>query len=87
MQKLEELRKKVNAIDDAIIKKLAQRQKLVLQIGKFKAINNLPIRDLRQEEKLFKNYEVLCEKYGLSAIFIKRLFNIIFAHSRKLQRS
>ena len=86
MQKLDQLREKIEAIDTVIIKKLAQRQKLAIQIGKFKAANNLAVKDLTREENLLQTYEQLSEQHELSPIFIKRLFKIIFTYSRKIQR-
>jgi len=85
MQNLEQLREKIDVIDAAIIKKLAERQKLARRIGKFKAANNIPLK-IRPENKPAAAYEKLCEQYDLSPDFVKRLFKIIITHSRKQQK-
>lgn len=86
MQKLEQLRKKIDVIDAAIIKKLSQRQKLTRQIGQYKAAHNIPVKDQSREENLLQHYEKLCEQYELPPPLVTRLFKIIFTYSRKLQR-
>lgn len=86
MQKLEQLRKKIDTIDAAIIKKLQQRQKLAQQIGQYKALNHIPVKDQAREASLLKHYAELSEDYGLPPLLVTRLFKIIFTYSRKQQR-
>lgn len=85
MQKLEQLRKKIDVIDAAIIKKLQQRQKLTRQIGQYKALHNIPVKDQAREDHLLKHYEALSEQQGLPPLLVTRLFKIIFTYSRKQQ--
>ncbi|HVV68254.1 MAG TPA: chorismate mutase [Gammaproteobacteria bacterium] len=85
MQKLEQLRKKIDVIDAAIIEKLKQRQKLTQQIGQYKALHNIPIKDRVREENLLTHYEELSEQHGLPPLLVTRLFKIIFTYSRKQQ--
>jgi len=52
MNNLEELRKKIDDIDDKIVGLLNERAKAALLIKKFKLSNNLPILDKEREEKI-----------------------------------
>ncbi len=85
MQNLESLREEISRIDAEIIQKLAQRQKLVLEVGKIKADNALAITDNHRESQLFAYYEKLSQQYGLSADFVKQLFDLVISYSRRLQ--
>lgn len=87
MTTIKELRKKIDAIDDAIIKKIAQRNALVIKIGKIKHQTNSKVLDTKREEQLIARYEKLSLTYSLKADFIKRLFKMIIANSRQLQES
>ena len=86
MPTIEQLRQKIERIDVSIIAKLAERKKLSQQIGKLKLQEGKDIIDLSQEKKIFENYESLTEQYRLPQPFIKRLFKIIIAYSRKVQK-
>lgn len=87
MMSIKKLRNNIEKIDSAIIKKLAEREKLVKKIGQLKACEGKPIVDLTREKKLLRFYENLSETYHLSFPYIKRLFKIIIDQSRKSQKS
>lgn len=86
MESLKQLRERINKTDADIIKKLAMRQRLIIRIGQLKAQSGKPVLNPKREAKLMKYYESLCEQYQLDPMFVKRLFNMVFAHSRKIQR-
>ncbi|HEX4045621.1 MAG TPA: chorismate mutase [Gammaproteobacteria bacterium] len=85
MSTLIQLRNKIDKIDAAIIKKLAQRNKIAQKIGKLKAQSGKKVLDNKREQQLMRYHESLCEQYQLSAVFVKRLFKMIIAYSRRLQ--
>lgn len=86
MQKLEQLRKEIEKIDAEMIQKLAQRLKLVKEIGLLKADTGIDVLDENREAQLMRRYRVLCKEHQLDSIFVQRLFEIIFSYSRSVQK-
>ncbi len=86
MKTIEGLRKQIDAIDAIIIEHLAKREQISLQIGQLKSIHGKAILDPLREETLFTYYRQLSEKHHIQASFIKDLFKLIMAHSRKVQK-
>ncbi len=82
-KELEDLRSKINNIDDEILSLLAKRSKIVLEIGKQKK-DNLVI-DLDREQKILDR---LIDKFkgSYSKDTIVRLWREIFQSSEKLQK-
>lgn len=86
MPTLTSLRKKIQTIDQQIIKKLAERQQLSKEIGCLKNSAGKKITDVVREQELMQYYENLSSQYGLQFPFIKRLFKMIIVYSRSMQR-
>ncbi len=86
MSRLEELRNKIDAIDESIIEKLAQREKIIHEVKKFKEISGVEIFDEEREKKLMHLYEKLSESYNIDQKFIKKIFADIHSHSKTLQK-
>lgn len=86
MTDIQKFRDKIDKIDLAIIKKLAQRKKLSIKIGQLKKKENKIIKVLIREKAMMKNYDILCHKYNLQKSFIKEIFKIIISNSKKLQK-
>lgn len=68
---LEEMRKSIDNIDNAIMAMLAERFKVTDRIGAYKAQNGLPARDAQRETAQFKRIAELAGQYGLDAEFAK----------------
>lgn len=83
---LETLRKKINTIDEDIIRLLAERQKVVKAIGQLKMEMGTTIIDPEREHALIEFHQRLGATYALSPDFIDQLFSIIILESRKLQQ-
>lgn len=86
MLTIKQLRKKIDDIDSAIIKKLSARQKLSIKIGKLKNKSGQKVIDVKREIKLMHLYKNLSNKYQLQEDFVKRLFTLIIKNSRKVQK-
>ena len=65
--KLEQLRKRIDKIDESIITLLAQKMKIVKKIGQLKKKNNIPAFDELRWQKIIKS------KKG----FVKKIWEII----------
>jgi chorismate mutase len=87
MLTIKKLRAKIDKIDADIIKKLSQRKTLSVKIGKLKSSFDGKIIDREREKKLIIRYEKLCAEYQLQPALVKKLFKIILADSRKLQKT
>lgn len=86
MATISELRKKINKIDESIIKKLSARKKFAIKIGKIKEKLKIKVTDNKREKELMQFYKKLSNEHELQPEFIKKLFKMIIANSRKLQK-
>ena len=57
MNKLDEIRDKIDKIDDDLIKGLVERFSLVTEVVNYKMENNMEIEDSNREEKILKKIE------------------------------
>lgn len=79
---MEELRNKIDQIDNKILKLLEQRFKICKKIGDYKKQNNLPIQYLQREKEIITTKTNMT---NLNKTFIKELFELIFKESKKIQ--
>lgn len=86
MQELEHLRAEIDAIDTEILRLLAKRQSVVTHVGEFKQKNRIQVFDAAREEYLHQFHYQLSVKFNLSFDFIKALFEMIMAESRRTQQ-
>ncbi len=86
MLTIKQLRDKIDKTDADIIKKLSQRKTLSIKIGEMKSKLGKKVINNKREKELMLRYEKLCLEYKLQATFIKKLFKIIIANSRELQK-
>ena len=63
MQTLDELRTKIDHIDNAIIAKLAERFKVTNAVGEYKATHGLPAKDSAREAKQYQRITELALKH------------------------
>ncbi|MBS0349590.1 MAG: chorismate mutase [Proteobacteria bacterium] len=87
MEEIKKLRERINKIDQAIIQKLATREKIVRKIGLFKAAKKKDIQDVAREKKLLHFYNKLCKQYQLDQVYVNQIFKLIISHSKKLQKN
>ncbi len=80
------LRSKIDKIDQKIISLLAERQLLILEIGKIKSLNGIKIRDSQREKAALEERCQMGEKNNLEKHQIKKLFRIIFKYSVAAQK-
>jgi len=75
MDNLEDLRKSIDNIDNAIVAMFAERFKITTQVGFYKAVHGLPAKDLQREAIQMQRIAQLAETYGLDPEFAKELLN------------
>ncbi|WP_261816710.1 prephenate dehydratase [Vibrio gallicus] len=85
---LEEIRIKLNALDDQLLSLLSERRALSLEVAKSKVETSKPVRDAKREQqllvKLIRNGQ---DKYQLDAQYITKVFHTIIEDSVLLQQS
>lgn len=77
MNKLIELRKKIDKIDKKLSKLLKERAKEVIKIKELKKLQKLPVIDPHREQEILK---------GLETDYERNIFRQILMESRKLQK-
>lgn len=71
MESLENMRKSIDNIDNAIVAMLAERFKVTDRVGYYKAEHGLPAKDPSRESIQYKRVAELAEQYGLDPDFAK----------------
>ncbi len=84
---MKEIRNQINNIDDEIIRLLANRRKLSLEIIKLKNEEKSSIRDRYREKELLSHIIEIGKKYGMDSQYISKIFHTIINDSIKLQNN
>ncbi|MFV0573916.1 MAG: prephenate dehydratase [Vibrio sp.] len=85
---LEEIRLRLNELDDKLLSILSERRELSIQVAKSKVKTAKPVRDAqREQELLVKLINNGKNKYQLDASYITKLFHIIIEDSVLLQQA
>ena len=71
MESLEDMRKSIDNIDNAIVAMFAERFKVTDRVGEFKARNGLAAKDEAREAVQFARISELAEQYGLDGSFAR----------------
>lgn len=79
-ENLEELRKSIDNIDNAIIAMFAERFKVTTKVGHYKSVNRLPAKDIQREAMQFNRIAELANNYGLDPEFAKELLVKVIDH-------
>ncbi|WP_240207164.1 prephenate dehydratase [Vibrio sp. CyArs1] len=84
---LEEIRLRLNELDDNLLQLLSERRKLSIEVAKSKVETSKPVRDAAREQqllvKLINNGK---DKYKLDASYITKIFHTIIEDSVLLQQ-
>ena len=81
---IEILRKKIDSIEDKLIALLNERAEYVLEIGKIKRKQDLPVTDSKREEEIL-NRIVQKNPGPISNEFMKAIFEKIIEESVKME--
>ena len=87
MNPLEKHRKKIDKIDNQILKRLSERLKVVKDIKKYKRQHKLPITDKAREKIIFQDLNKKAKKYKLNNKQVKDIYKVIIKNSKKVQKS
>jgi len=85
---LEEIRLRLNELDDQLLQLLSERRQMSIEVAKSKVQTSKPIRDAEREQQLLvKLINNGNQKYDLDAQYITKLFHTIIEDSVLLQQS
>ncbi|PRY51543.1 3-deoxy-D-arabinoheptulosonate-7-phosphate synthase [Arcticibacter pallidicorallinus] len=83
--KLAELRKQIDKIDDLVIQKIAERMSIVEKIGEHKRDNDMTILQLNRWDEIINKRADFAKALKLDAEFTTKLLELIHAESIKKQ--
>lgn len=83
---MEDKRKRINLIDEQIIKLLSERRNLSKEIAQIKDLSSSEIRDRNREKEVLTKIINLARKEGLDTHFISKIFSEIIEDSVNLQK-
>lgn len=81
------LRASISALDEEILRLLAQRRALAVEVGKAKIASHRPVRDAERERDLLERLIELGRDHNLDAHYITRLFQLIIEDSVLTQQA
>jgi chorismate mutase len=85
-QTLDSARRIIDSLDNAVLHTLGEREKIVKEIGIYKAKNHIaPLQAARFQQVLDKSIAE-GKKLGLSAEFITQLMNAVHEESLRIER-
>jgi len=77
MDDLEQLRKKVDNIDNQILDSLNDRAKICKEIGSIKRKQRLQIRDNSRENEIYERVKKRAVKFALDPVQVEQIFREI----------
>lgn len=86
MKNIENYRKKIDDIDFKIIELLAQRMKIVEEIGEWKRGNKISFFDQERYTKMLESRVVFAKKLNLNEDFVENIFQIIHKASLECEK-
>ena len=84
--KLTDLRKEVDKIDENIITLLAKRMEIIKKIGTLKKVHGLVLLDEKRWQDVLSSRITKAQSLTLSAAFVKRIFNLIHEQSLEIEK-
>lgn len=85
IQKLNELRSKIDVVDLKLLVLLNQRKEISAEIGDIKKRLQKEIFDRNRESIIFKNLEEKCREIQIDFEYIKNIWNVILNKSHEIQ--
>lgn len=82
-----QLRRRLDVIDRKILRLLSTRQQMVINTAAWKKINHGKIHQPQREVQILADKTQLARQFKLSPKFINRIFRMILAESKRVQRS
>ncbi|MCR4417909.1 MAG: chorismate mutase [Ignavibacteria bacterium] len=84
--KLDELRKRIDLVDQQILLLLSARNDFVKKVAQLKKENGIPVYDESREKQLINDWIESSKILGLSEEFVKSILELIISESRRIQK-
>ena len=84
-ENIDQLRAKIDVIDENILYALASRMNVSRQIGEYKKSNNVAILQTSRWDKVFAKVIAMGNEYGLPDEFIKAIYSAVHETSVEIQ--
>lgn len=84
---MDDLRNRINLLDEELLKLLAQRREMSTEVIKRKDVDGLPLRDRSREKSLLQKLIAEGKKLGLEPTFVTKIFHEIIEDSVRLQQT
>ncbi|NPV10319.1 MAG: chorismate synthase [Ignavibacteria bacterium] len=84
--KLDELRKRIDLVDQQILLLLSARNDFVKKVAQLKKENGIPVYDEFREKQLINDWIGSSKILGLSEEFVKSILELIISESRRIQK-
>ncbi len=84
-EKIGEIRKHIDRLDNVIINALAERMSLMPDVAKHKKEHNIPITDEEREIAIMKKLKNIAAEHGLDKGFVEEIFLSVFNESKRIQ--
>jgi len=82
---LEEIRQKIDQIDETIVKSLGERQRIVKKVLSDKLSSATEVRDPEREEKLIEKLKQIAADEGVDPYFLEQMYREIIQYSVRYQ--
>jgi len=87
LEKILSLRKKIDEIDEQILRFLKERVEVSRSIGKTKREHGIPVRDYEREDELYANVMRKASELGLNQREVRAVYREIIAMSVHAQEA
>jgi chorismate mutase len=87
MEKISVLRKKIDEIDETIIRFLKERTEVCKQIGVIKRKHRIPLRNSQRENEVYHNVSTKASKSGLNPRAVEAIYRQIVNMSLHIQET
>ncbi|AEF96858.1 chorismate mutase [Methanotorris igneus] len=82
---LEAIRKRIDEIDEELIKLMAERTNFAKDIAMLKKALNMPINDSKREKEVYEKTRKLCNKYNFDEEIGVKIIKILVEHNKAIQ--
>ena len=82
---MEDIRRQINEADEQIVKLLAKRMELVIEISSLKQASGIEPEDKKREEEIRDRLKSIAKQKGLNEEFVNHLYTHIFIESHRIQ--
>lgn len=84
---LEILRKNIDSIDDSIVKLLAERLRVVMEVGKYKKQRGIVPLVAARWEQVLTTKTAKAKSLGINPELVKKIYNLIHEEALKIEKN